>query len=384
MSRTIVHVSTVHSAIDPRIRLKQLNAIASSGWDGKYISTDNQVSALGDSIHLLTLPSGNGSRTYRFFVADALAIIRALRVHAHTYHFHDPELLPWAWLLLIKRVPVVYDIHEDYSLSVRHKRYIPRLLRSSIAWIVAQLERALSLPFRHVIAEACYRSRFPRAIGIYNYPVTALARREPIVNPNSSSVLYTGNVTIDRGALNLARVVAASDDIAVTAVGRCDSRIATKMRQIVAGSCRPQATERLQIVGVQRFVPFEEITRYYAVRRWLAGVVLIPDSPHYREKHLTKFFEYMAVGLPVIATDVPAWRSLIVEQGVGLCVNPADPESVSSAIVWLQAHPRQAREMGRRGQELVSERYHWESQAEKLLSLYASLSSPQQGKVPNA
>ena len=57
---------------------------------------------------------------------------------------------------------------------------------------------------------------------------------------------------------------------------------------------------------------------------WTAGLALFPDTPHYREKELTKFFEYMAAGLPIICSDFPVWRELVERHRLGLCVDPED------------------------------------------------------------
>ena len=61
---------------------------------------------------------------------------------------------------------------------------------------------------------------------------------------------------------------------------------------------------------------------------WLAGLAIFPPNPHYYEKELTKFFEYMGAGLPIVCSDFPAWRTLMAETGAGICVDPQDPESI--------------------------------------------------------
>ncbi|MFW5807044.1 MAG: glycosyltransferase family 4 protein, partial [Spirochaetota bacterium] len=226
-------------------------------------------------------------------------------------------------------------------------------------------ECRLSEPFVRIVAERVYKERFPKATLLSNYPRLSLVTSEPRVDPNSRALLYTGNVTRDRGAVNLAKLVRELPDVRMTIAGKCSPAVAQEIR-LVAGN----GANRIRLIGEGRHVPFEEIAALYREETWLAGIVLMSDSPHYREKELTKFFEFMAAGIPVIATDVPAWRGLIVDQGVGLCVDPGDVRSVWDAISFLVEHPQQAREMGQRGQQLVRERYAWEHQAAKLITLY--------------
>ncbi|MCE7896768.1 MAG: glycosyl transferase, partial [Gammaproteobacteria bacterium PRO8] len=53
-------------------------------------------------------------------------------------------------------------------------------------------------------------------------------------------------------------------------------------------------------------MPFSEITKAYLEGGWRWGLALFPDTPHYRDKELTKFFEYMSFRIPIICSDFPA------------------------------------------------------------------------------
>lgn len=360
----VVHISTVHSAIDPRIRIKQLQSLSRHGMDAQLVCADPERRRLGDEVTVQRITARHRGRLYRMSVLAPAAVLRALLTPAVLYHFHDPELIPWAWLLLLRRVPVIYDVHEDYPLALRQKEYLPHWAQRVVSAVAGTLERALTMPFLLVIAEPCYQRRFPRARQILNYPPRSLLSLKPALDTSAARVLYTGNITAGRGALNLARLVAASG-VEVTLVGRCLPRLAAELRGIAG-----ENGGKLTIVGEGRYVPHAEIVAAYRTARWIAGIVLIPAGAHYRDKQLTKFFEFMAVGLPIIASDFPVWRRLIAEQGVGICVDPDDPRQAVAAVEWLMHNPEQARGMGRRGRELVRQRYHWEGQEERLLALY--------------
>ena len=68
---------------------------------------------------------------------------------------------------------------------------------------------------------------------------------------------------------------------------------------------------------------------------------------HYEKKELTKFFEYMSAGLPVIASNFAAWVNVIERNNCGLCISPDDPEGISESIAMLQNDPERAQTMGR-------------------------------------
>ena len=117
---------------------------------------------------------------------------------------------------------------------------------------------------------------------------------------------------------------------------------------------------------------FNEIARHYG-QGALAGLAIFPHNPHYLKKELTKFFEYMAVGLPIIASDFPVWRQLIEDNGVGICVDPENTEAVASSIRYLSANPEIAYKMGQKGKELVATEFNWQNEAVKLFTLYEQI-----------
>lgn len=82
-----------------------------------------------------------------------------------------------------------------------------------------------------------------------------------------------------------------------------------------------------------------------------------------------KIFEYMACGLPVIASDVPSTRE-IVDKGVnGLLVKPDDMKELADAIVCVLEDPSLA--MGLKKEALKAvQNFSWEKSTEKLVELY--------------
>ena len=102
----------------------------------------------------------------------------------------------------------------------------------------------------------------------------------------------------------------------------------------------------------------------------MVGLVVLHPTRNYLDALPVKMFEYMAAGLPVIASDFPLWRKIIDGAGCGLLVDPLDPQAIAEAIDWVLAHPEEAEAMGRRGREAVEAIYNWERESETLVNLY--------------
>lgn len=85
--------------------------------------------------------------------------------------------------------------------------------------------------------------------------------------------------------------------------------------------------------------------------------------------------EYMAAGLPVVATDVGGVREAIVEGETGYIVASGDDQKMAERIVQLLLAPERARAMGKLGHCIVEEKFSFEHHLRNTLELYDDLLS---------
>jgi glycosyltransferase involved in cell wall biosynthesis len=83
--------------------------------------------------------------------------------------------------------------------------------------------------------------------------------------------------------------------------------------------------------------------------------------------------EAMALGLPVVATDVVGTCDVVVPGGTGILTSPRDPSALARATVALMRDPAQARALGQAGRVRARERYTVDRMLETIASLYRSL-----------
>jgi glycosyltransferase involved in cell wall biosynthesis len=85
--------------------------------------------------------------------------------------------------------------------------------------------------------------------------------------------------------------------------------------------------------------------------------------------------EYMAAGLPVVATDVGGAREAIVEGETGYLVASGDDAKMAGRIIEVLCNSQRARAMGERGKLIAAERFSCDRHLQNTLELYDELLS---------
>ena len=98
--------------------------------------------------------------------------------------------------------------------------------------------------------------------------------------------------------------------------------------------------------------------------------MLLHPTVNYVEALPIKLFEYMAAGIPVLASNFPLWESIINTHKCGICINPLNPAEIAQAIDYLLSHPNEAKRMGQNGYRAMREHFNWATEATGLVQFY--------------
>jgi glycosyltransferase involved in cell wall biosynthesis len=82
-----------------------------------------------------------------------------------------------------------------------------------------------------------------------------------------------------------------------------------------------------------------------------------------------KPFDYLACGLALVVSDLPAWRSLYVDPGYGVACDPQDPASIERVLGALVKDPKRIREMGERGRRRIEEEWNYDTEFARVLDM---------------
>jgi len=86
--------------------------------------------------------------------------------------------------------------------------------------------------------------------------------------------------------------------------------------------------------------------------------------------------EAMAMGVPVVASDVGGMREILTEGAEGLLVPPGDPESLSTALARLVGDARLRAELGRQGRARVEECFSLAAMSSAYMESYIQMMEP--------
>jgi glycosyltransferase involved in cell wall biosynthesis len=195
-------------------------------------------------------------------------------------------------------------------------------------------------------------------------PSDALPNRDPA----DRRVVYAGQLYRWKGVDTLLEAIRLLHEASLTILG---GRGGPNDPDLTA--CRDRARElgiadRVDLVG---FVPHAQ------VRDRLAGatVAAVPLPDNLMARYFTsplKLFDYMAAGVPIVASDLPSIREVVTDGDSALLVPPDDPGALASAIRRVMVNPGLADRMRRTAFDRVGQ-YTWDARAARIIEAFERL-----------
>lgn len=363
----ICHFSSAHPSTDVRVFHKECSSLSSAGFD-VHLVVANEGDSEKNGVRVHGVVSEGNSRIFRFVKTSRSVYKKALEIDATIYHFHDPELLPFALKLKRKGKRVIYDIHEDVPKTILAKFWINKYLRKSVSFCFRKYENyvASKLDFLFTATETISK-RFilvnKNTITINNYPL--LSELVEVTNWESKKreVCYIGAITKIRGIEELVEGVYKSNDVILNLAGAFDQlTFEQHLKSLPSWK------------SVNDFGLVDRSATRSIMQDSKIGMVTFLPVPNHVDAQPNKMFEYMSAGIPVVGSFFPLWKDILEVNKCGICIDPENSDEIAKAIDLLLNDDVLAKQMGENGRKAVIEKYNWSVEEEKLIHIYRQLS----------
>jgi len=316
-----------------------------------------------DGIEVFTVyPRPRRAALWSLHIASFMvqAFVLASRRRWDVVHCHDLDVLAvGAALKCISGCRLVYDAHEIYTQLLKRGR--ARLVRPVFVLVEKAAKRHVD---KLIVADDTYIDYFTKAgygsaAVVSNYKVLSQAGYEP---PRTSrfTLCYIGVLSRTRGISQLIACVKELSGVDCVIAG--DGAMAPLVKD---------AADSLENITYLGRIPSSEVIAKTAECSCVVCVI-DPSDVNNRIASANKQFEAMVTGRPVITTAGTRSGAITMETGAGLVIGYSKHD-LCGAVKRLRDDPGLAEKLGRNAMQAAEERYNWQSQAEKLRSLYRGI-----------
>lgn len=370
MADKVVHIGSGHPARHIRIHQKECRSLADAGYDVRFIAVHDKFEII-DGVKIIPVRPPQ-SRFDRLCIWPWKVYKAAISQKADIYHLHNPSLLPVGRLLALSGATVIFDMHENTPKWLLTAPWLPHSLRGAASRIYSAVERILIGGFPVIFAESSYAKDYPwvkKHETVLNMPDTNSLLKLTAQKYDVPKVVYFGVVQPDRGSMITLEVLKILRERGQIVHWLCIGPASDAHRsEILETATKYGVADQVELHG---WVSPEE--GWLMVTRCHIGLALLEPLPNYTESYPTKIFEYMALGLPVITSNFPLYKSVVEEYGCGVCVDPTNSQQIAKTIESILTDVESARQMGICGRRAACERFSWPSEAAKLLLFYKSI-----------
>ena len=375
-------LTTVHGKFDDRIFHKEAKSLAKAHNVVLIAPDEEEMSKEVDGVRIVTVKKPKSKilhpiTMWRVFIAG-------FEQDCDVYHCHEPSsLFVCAILKVLRGKKLIYDAHEHYPSLIAEDSLFPDFIRPLVRFFAGVEERVL-VRFADVVItvneslQKHYGQIGKGASIIYNFPdlknFNPDKKNDRLEKKYAQNkvIIYEGGVSrrrgLDKFILTLPKVKEVVLNVKFLVVGKLFDT--SDFEKWIEDYLKKQKLhETFEMVG---WKPYEEVVNYINISD--VGMILFQPTHYNNLIGLPiKLFEYMACGLPVVASNFPEISGVVKEADCGMLVDPTDVDEIADAIVYLLEHPEDAERMGENGRRAVGEKYNWEKMEERLLELYGGL-----------
>jgi glycosyltransferase involved in cell wall biosynthesis len=176
-------------------------------------------------------------------------------------------------------------------------------------------------------------------------------------------ILYQGGYTPNRGLENLILAAHSIEKGIIVFMGW--GRLEDTLRQLVISEKLDERVKFTDPVPPELLLKYTQCADLGVIPYQFVGLNNYYTTPN-------KLFEYMMAGLPVIGSDFPELRRIIIEYGLGQVFDPDDPKDIAKKISVILSDPANLKRYKQNGRKAANI-FNWENESKKLISAYSDI-----------
>ncbi len=227
------------------------------------------------------------------------------------------------------------------------KPYLSKPTRFALSKLCTLYERWACRNFDAIITATPYiRDKFLRinrnTVDVNNFPLLDEFSNTSEWAKKQNEVAYVGGIARIRGAEEIVGALKYTQGVRLNLAGQFSEKaVERKVKS------HPAWSKVNELGFLNRHQVNDVLTRSKV------GLVTLHPAINYLDALPVKMFEYMAAGIPVIASNFPILNEIVESAQCGLCVDPLDPKAIGEAVQYLIDHPEEAKKMGENGRLAV-------------------------------
>lgn len=373
MPKRIVQLCSGHPSNDARVAERTCKSLAQAGYDVHLIAADPASTPYerdGYTVH----PVPKIESSLRRIRVRAERTNLAASLNPDLIQVHEPELLPGA---IKSGKPVIYDVHELFVEVLRERPWIPAPLRKPASWVWERYEarlvrrcKGLIVVTPHVAEH--YRNLPVDPVIVANFPDLSTHLSLPPQPRTGVDCIFSGTLSDNRGLFEMLQAFEllkrSGSPARLTIAGKGSEDLFARLRADIAAR---DLEDRVTLMGEYQWIEGLEMANRSSI-----GMV-----PHLNQGNNTvawpvKMLDYMALGLPIVYSDLACHHDLLGGADVGEVCIPEQPETIAAAISRLIDNPDRLDQTGKTARKLVQEKLNWAIEREKLLRLVDNIIGP--------
>jgi glycosyltransferase involved in cell wall biosynthesis len=383
----LVHVTSMHTWDDDRIFERACVGLAQLGYDSSLVSTAVAINKKSEEgilyedgdqkggVKLHWVKKRAGIRRRLFSSYDAMR--RAVKLKPDVIHFHDPDLLPWAYYYsFFYKGAMVYDIHENYCVRIHHLS-LPKGIKNMLANSFRGFEKMVIKRIAGFVTttetmKTLYNGVPSPGIAVSNVPFLKRLAELPVAKEKEEQVtiITSGTNSEERNCLQtveaIPMILKEFPDVKFKFVGKYQPE-----------SFENTLRERARELNVEHAVIIEGmlpwLKNFERVGRAHIGCVFYADNLNNRVTIPNRLFEYMAMGLTIVGEAFPEVEKVVTDAKCGITVDSSKPESIAKGICSLLRNPAELAQMGKNGEAAVKNKYNFENELKQLSGFYQKI-----------